>query len=83
MDFGLNSVLDVEFAILDLLGKEGYEPSNIEWLADPALDGVFAVRVQREGLDNFDCIVNLDDGIIDEVEFDCWPPTAGNLKFFL
>lgn len=75
--------MDIEAALLDLLEDEGYEPKEVEFIEDPKVTNVWAVRVIRERMADFDCIINLTDKTIDEVEFNEWPPRSGNLTFFL
>ena len=57
-------------------------PENkIEVVPDPRVDGTYAVRVYRSNDDyTFDLLWNR--GAFDEVDFNSWPPTSGNLKFF-
>jgi len=56
--------------------------NKIEVVPDPRVDGSYAVRVYRRS-DNvtFDLLWNR--GAYDELEFTSWPPTSGNLKFFI
>ncbi len=56
--------------------------NKVEVVPDPRVDGSYAVRVYRSS-DNatFDLLWNR--GAYDELEFTSWPPTSGNLKFFI
>lgn len=58
-------------------------PENkVEVVPDPRVDGTFALRVYRKSDDcTFDLLWNRGD--YDGVEFSSWPPTSGDLKFFI
>jgi outer membrane cobalamin receptor len=60
------------------------DPENkIEVFPDPRVDGTYAVRVYRKS-DNFTFDLLWNRGAYDELEgFTTWPPTSGDLKFFL
>jgi hypothetical protein len=56
--------------------------NKIEVVPDPRVDGAYAVRVYRKEDDiTFDLLWNR--GAYDELEFTSWPPTSGDLKFFI
>ena len=56
--------------------------NKIEVVPDPRVDGSYAVRVYRREDDiTFDLLWNR--GAYDELEFTNWPPTSGDLKFFI
>ena len=76
-------VLPVD-ALKELSDYVDYKDSEnkVEVVPDPRVDGTYAVRVYRKE-DNvtFDLLWNR--GAYDELEFTNWPPTSGDLKFFI
>ncbi len=74
-----------EDALKELLDYVDYKyPENkIEVVPDPRVDGTYAVRVYIKKYNvTFDLLWNR--GAYDELEgFTTWPPTSGDLKFFL
>jgi hypothetical protein len=56
--------------------------NKIEVVPDPRVDGAYAVRVYRKE-DNYTFDLLWNRGAYDELEFTSWPPTSGNLKFFI
>jgi len=55
--------------------------NKIEVVPDPRVDGTFAVQVYRAE-DDYSFHLLWNRGGYDEVEFDQFPPTSGDLKFF-
>ena len=74
-----------EDALKELTDYVDYKnPDNkIEVFPDPRVDGTYAVRFYRKS-DNFTFDLLWNRGAYDELEgFTTWPPTSGDLKFFL
>jgi hypothetical protein len=71
-------------ALKELSDYVDYQNSEnkVEVVPDPRVDGSYAVRVYRSSDDvTFDLLWNR--GAYDELEFTSWPPTSGDLKFFI
>lgn len=81
-------------AVADYTGEE---PATIQIEADPKVSGVYAVRATFEGgdypvdflwnrheADQAEGIAGMspDAEVLEEVEFESWPPASGSPKFF-
>jgi hypothetical protein len=55
--------------------------NKIEVVEDPRVGGTYAVQVYRSN-DDYTFHLLWNRGAYDEVEFDTFPPTSGDLKFF-
>jgi len=84
----------VRCAITKTLRAEGYllPGDTFEFTPDPQVDDCYAVRVTTEidsaSIPAFDLLLTTACDLgrlwdVDEVEFACWPPTNGRLKFFI
>lgn len=73
-----------EEALIQLDDYVDYKDSEnkIEVVPDPKVEGTYAVRVYRKE-DNFTFDLLWNKGGYDEVDFNQFPPTSGNLKFFI
>ena len=56
--------------------------NKIEVIPDPKVEGTYALRIYRKS-DNFEFDLLWNRGGYDEVDFNNFPPTSGDLKFFI